>query len=73
MNVPGHTLYQEGRGFYGPAGRCSCGATSQPLTSDAARKRWHADHKAEMRGPRAVPDQMLSQVLRNAEVPGERG
>ena len=37
-------LYQQhvGRGL------CSCGATSEVLESDAARKRWHKDHKAEV-------------------------
>lgn len=29
-------------------GVCHCGAKSGPLPSDAARKRWHREHKAEV-------------------------
>lgn len=33
--------------FHEPAGvgLCRCGATSDPLPSNAARKRWHREHK----------------------------
>lgn len=63
----GHTLPNEGRisdGAYwlarGPA-VCSCGATSDVLPSDNARKAWHALHKDEVRNQAAalgdrVPD-----------------
>jgi hypothetical protein len=27
---------------------CRCGMTSPPLPSNAARKRWHKDHKASL-------------------------
>lgn len=58
--VAGHTLRYEGAphavneqgqivrpgpGRYG-RGLCSCGRLSDLLTSSAARKRWHAEHKA---------------------------
>lgn len=33
-------------------GRCSCGDASPCLDSGAARKRWHAEHKAEVRALR---------------------
>ena len=53
--LPGHTLPFEGKVYgygyrvnYGRA-RCSCGAESPPLDSDAARKRWHREHKDEVR------------------------
>ena len=52
--IPGHGLRAEGKpgGLYsgtrtGP-GVCSCGATSEVLESDAARKRWHVQHKADV-------------------------
>lgn len=58
--IPGHGLQAEGRA-YGDNGNggwtrimvgdgvglCSCGDTSEVLPSDAARKRWHKDHKAD--------------------------
>lgn len=61
--VKGHTLVREGKPFdadgkrialmgdrrYGH-GKCSCGALSVGLHSDARRKRWHAAHKAEIAG-----------------------
>lgn len=36
--------------FHDPrgVGGCSCGAISPPLPSNAARKRWHKAHKAEI-------------------------
>ncbi len=56
--LAGHSLPNEGRikdpsGYgwlvVGPA-TCSCGAQSEPLTTDNARKRWHRDvHKAAVR------------------------
>lgn len=30
-------------------GLCSCGATSDVVNSDGARKRWHAEHKQAVR------------------------
>jgi hypothetical protein len=30
-------------------GLCECGATSPELATDAARRRWHVNHKAEVR------------------------
>jgi hypothetical protein len=59
----GHALQHEGKPYapgeeypwlrvYGsPSGvaLCECGKTSPVLESDAARKRWHAGHKAEVR------------------------
>ena len=63
--LAGHTLRSEGMPFvwvdwgtgfdwrqasgWTGKGICSCGATSDELTSNNARKRWHADHKAQMR------------------------
>lgn len=62
--LPGHALRSEGkaygrngepegplvcyRGHIGQA-LCECGATSEVLWSDAARRRWHAAHKDELR------------------------
>lgn len=53
--LAGHTLPNEGRiqvgGIWverGPA-RCSCGAESDVLKSDNARRRWHFEHKAQIR------------------------
>jgi len=64
-NLPGHALRSEGKPYeLGPldgerwvrsasgsegVALCECGTTSGWLTSDSARKRWHADHKAEVR------------------------
>lgn len=62
-NLRGHALRAEGRPFL-PGdelgwvrvsrsvghGLCECGSTSGLERSDAARKRWHAAHKAEVRG-----------------------
>lgn len=65
LRVPGHALQHEGKPFNwgeyyqgwvrvygGPngVGLCECGETSSLLGSDAARKRWHREHK------RAVSD-----------------
>jgi hypothetical protein len=57
--LAGHGLRYEGR-YYAPGsgyrsggmapGTCECGAKSEPLPSAAARKRWHAGHKADIRG-----------------------
>lgn len=53
--LAGHTLKHEGKvyGYNRPVkhGRalCSCGADSPALDSDAARKRWHREHKANVR------------------------
>lgn len=53
--LSGHTLPFEGK-IYGynrtvkhGRARCSCGALSPALDSDAARKRWHREHKDEVR------------------------
>lgn len=58
-NIRGHALQGEGKPWedngeggylrvYRSTGRalCECGAISTPLSTDSARKRWHADHKA---------------------------
>jgi hypothetical protein len=55
--LKGHTLILEGAAMgmgISPStgsgvGGCSCGARSPELPSRAARKRWHKDHKAEVR------------------------
>jgi hypothetical protein len=59
--LPGHGLLKEGAPFkqvdgrwettYRPRGqgRCSCGEASKELDSDGARKRWHREHKDEIR------------------------
>jgi hypothetical protein len=55
--VSGHTLRHEGGAHFSAGdrkwhdtgvgcGKCSCGALSEVLTSDYARKRWHREHKA---------------------------
>ncbi len=51
--VKGHTLIMEGQpcGYArnGPGqGACSCGLRSPELSSNAARKRWHKEHKKEV-------------------------
>ena len=59
--IKGHGLQAEGKPYadneeggwmrvhvYEGVGLCSCGATSDMFDSDAARKRWHKDHKAEL-------------------------
>lgn len=56
--VKGHTLRFEGQAFDANGykaskqslgyGKCSCGALSDELDSNAARKRWHRAHKAEV-------------------------
>lgn len=50
--LKGHSLYREGdsitMGWHGQ-GKCSCGAISEFLSSNNARKRWHSQHKAELR------------------------
>lgn len=66
--VPGHGLQREGRGHRQLAGciacdlgagkreghgLCSCGATSPHETSDAARKRWHREHKETIEATRS--------------------
>jgi hypothetical protein len=48
LHLHGHRLFDEGRifrctGRHGE-GKCSCGALSGILESDAARKRWHRFH-----------------------------
>lgn len=61
--LKGHSLVNEGKPYAfsdegnwlrcdGTAGRglCSCGKPSPIFTSDAARKRWHRDHKDQVRG-----------------------
>lgn len=57
--IKGHALRHEGRVYAGPiAGYvagivgpavCSCGAESEPLAQAADRKRWHRDHKNDIR------------------------
>lgn len=54
--VAGHTLPREGR-LYDAHGypvrvgraRCSCGETSPEMATVAARRRWHRDHKFDVR------------------------
>lgn len=60
--LAGHGLLNEGRPFstdgktyLGPGarsghGKCSCGAVSSFLTSNAERQRWHRDHKTTISG-----------------------
>lgn len=55
MRVQGHSLPNEGCIYSGGfrqrgegSTKCQCGATSPVLPSDAARKRWHANHKASL-------------------------
>ena len=54
--LKGHTLWAEGDAVgrhYSwsglGCGSCSCGARSPELPSRAARRRWHAQHKDEIR------------------------
>ncbi|MCC5574527.1 hypothetical protein IMZ11_02590 [Microtetraspora sp. AC03309] len=62
--LSGHTLRSEGAPFswtqnggryvrtritWTGKGLCSCGATSEELTSNNARKRWHRAHKDAIR------------------------
>lgn len=53
--VAGHTLRNEGQAYDAAGwrtrigvGRCSCGEESPVLDSNAARKRWHREHKAQI-------------------------
>ena len=56
--LAGHGLRHEGRHWV-PAvgyvaggsapGKCECGAESPTLTSAAVRKRWHKEHKQQIR------------------------
>jgi hypothetical protein len=58
--IPGHGLQAEGKPYTDEGhgwvrvlvgdgvGLCSCGATSEALASDAARKRWHQGHKRDV-------------------------
>lgn len=62
QRVKGHTLEHEGwphstdgQRFWGSelaagwgCGMCSCGALSNQVQGNAARKRWHREHKAEV-------------------------
>lgn len=67
--LAGHTLRSEGapfvrlgagpRGTYRPNGRigrglCSCGVMSDVLDSNAKRKKWHRDHKDDIRRAQGV-------------------
>jgi hypothetical protein len=60
--LAGHYLYAEGKPFYADGrrittygaqvghGMCSCGSVSDAVfDTDAARKRWHRDHKDKIR------------------------
>jgi hypothetical protein len=60
--LAGHTLILEGEGYKIIAGypartrnngdgcaKCSCGQFSPTLPNRAARKRWHKEHKEEVR------------------------
>jgi hypothetical protein len=62
-NIRGHALRGEGKAHlpgdeepwilvwgYSGCALCECGAASAVERSDAARKRWHAEHKAIIRG-----------------------
>jgi hypothetical protein len=59
--IPGHELLQEGHNptthRYVVRGGCRCGATppGYPNVSASATKRWHRQHKAELRA-RTQPD-----------------
>lgn len=61
QRIRGHALRNEGRAFHAGdrvfRGRavCECGTQSEPLESDAARKRWHRQHKAGVLAQRAGP------------------
>ncbi len=70
--LSGHTLRYEGKPFVWTAnggryvrarpfqkdgvGMCSCGEHSPKLDTDAARKRWHAAHKDEIRAKMNTPE-----------------
>ena len=62
--LKGHALRSEGKpyargsdeqepwirtGAWSGVALCECGETSPVLTTDGARRRWHAGHKEEMR------------------------
>jgi hypothetical protein len=56
--LAGHELWSEGKPIEGRnryaspregRGECSCGALSPTLPSNAKRKQWHRDHKADIR------------------------
>lgn len=64
--IPGHGLQAEGKPYVAGeeepwlrthqavgVGLCSCGETSDVETTDAARKRWFGEHKAQMRAGQA--------------------
>lgn len=65
--LAGHTLRSEGAPFSSIAGHsyqvrttwtgrglCSCGARSDVLDSNAKRKKWHRDHKDDIRPAQGV-------------------
>lgn len=59
--ISGHALQYEGRAFHagnrvmvGKA-KCECGERSERLETDAARQRWHRQHKAEVLAQPAGP------------------
>jgi hypothetical protein len=60
--LKGHTLMDEGqplgtgRRSGDGVGGCSCGARSPVLFSNAARQRWHKDHKENQRRLAGLPD-----------------
>jgi hypothetical protein len=80
----GHALRGEGKAYV-PAGEglweraglpadlgralCECGAVSDWHVSDAARKRWHAQHKAAVRAAASAREEQA----RTAESLRERG
>lgn len=53
--LKGHTLFFEGQPVGGlmrngiGKGKCSCGVYSSELESNAQRKRWHRQHKDDIR------------------------
>lgn len=68
-NLRGHALRGEGKPYeqsdeqpwvLAPCGDgralCECGATSGHLYTNAARKRWHAAHKEQVRAMTAIEE-----------------
>lgn len=64
--LAGHGLIAEGWPYIGTEvrkshrsghgmGKCECGTMSPMLPSTAARKRWHRDHKQEIRARTSTP------------------
>lgn len=54
-----------GTGGHG-RGKCICGAMSEPLTSQPARRQWHDQHKSDMAEARIAASHAVASALNDA-------